>query len=273
MASLKADPTTQFSSAAYILFYRRRSTKPLGGQRFREMFTSIDDATDQGDGGSVSSSRADSPSGEGQRLEDLSRGFSSAYQEVGVAHQAGNGGPEDIQRVTTRNMVRIGQNQVEDDPVLPTYDEPGHVFLTLETDDSTHISNAPLWNDPNWSFRDIRGDQSPNRATAADDEYDDDDCSMNGNDNYAHQYRPLQLGDVLGHDLFPRGDDSIQPGTPDDDNDSMHVGAAEESDMELLEDSGTDVNVVESSRRSMDWRRGHGNDAERDEEDVHEIHP
>lgn len=259
MASLKSDPATQFSNAAYILFYRRRSTTPLGGPRFKDLFTSIDESIDQADGCSVSSSRADSPSGEGQRLEDSSRGFSSAYQEVGVVHQAGNGGLQDIQRVTTRNMVRISQDQVDDDPILPDYDEARHPFPTMEIDDPALISTIPRWNDSNWSFGALPSNQSSNRA--------DDDYSMTGNDAYSDRGHNL----VLADGLFGRSNYSGQPGTPDDDNDSMHVGADADSDIEHLEDEGTDIKVIDSSHASRNWGGGH-DDAERDEEDVHEIH-
>ncbi|KAG6026696.1 hypothetical protein E4U41_001198 [Claviceps citrina] len=37
-----SDPSSVITSAAYLLFYRRRSSEPLGGPRFREMFEKYD---------------------------------------------------------------------------------------------------------------------------------------------------------------------------------------------------------------------------------------
>lgn len=40
-----SDPSAAISSAAYLLFYRRRSSEPLGGPRFKEIFEKFDNPT------------------------------------------------------------------------------------------------------------------------------------------------------------------------------------------------------------------------------------
>lgn len=44
-----SDPSAVVTSAAYLLFYRRRSSGPLGGQRFAEIFEKFDNPNDEGD--------------------------------------------------------------------------------------------------------------------------------------------------------------------------------------------------------------------------------
>ena len=94
-ASRRSNPQAVVTSAAYLLFYRRRSSKVLGGPFFEQKFPEINDATSTEDPFQPSS-RTGSPSplaGEGKRLDDFSRnGSSSASQEAGAVHQAGDGG-------------------------------------------------------------------------------------------------------------------------------------------------------------------------------------
>ena len=94
-ASRRSNPQAVVTSAAYLLFYRRRSSKPLGGPFFEQELPEIDDRTSTDDP-SEPSSRTGSPSalaGEGKRLDDFSRsGSSSALQGAEAVHQAGDGG-------------------------------------------------------------------------------------------------------------------------------------------------------------------------------------
>ncbi|KAI9864016.1 MAG: CSN-associated deubiquitinating enzyme Ubp12 [Trichoglossum hirsutum] len=80
-------PESAVTSAAYLLFYRRRSDRPLGGPLFERIFDQ-----QNGDIESELSSRAESPAGDDQRLGDSSRnGSSSAYQGRGASHQGADG--------------------------------------------------------------------------------------------------------------------------------------------------------------------------------------
>ena len=86
------------TSAAYLLFYRRRSSKPLGGPFFEQIIHAANDPS-HGEPASQTPSRAESPSvsaGEGKRLDGFSRnGSSSASHGAEAAHQAGSGGLPD----------------------------------------------------------------------------------------------------------------------------------------------------------------------------------
>lgn len=99
------------TTAAYLLFYRRRSSQPLGGPFFEKIINAANSPSQ-----SQSGSRTTSPSGEGKRLEDsppFRNGLSSALAGVGAIHQAGGGGLE-VGR--TAAPMRTG---VDDD--LPSY--------------------------------------------------------------------------------------------------------------------------------------------------------
>lgn len=75
------------TSAAYLLFYRRRSEVPLGGPRFQEIFDRYNNHTDAGDEDMLDS-------GEGQRLGQGSsrRGSPSALTGAGLVLPRGNRG-------------------------------------------------------------------------------------------------------------------------------------------------------------------------------------
>ncbi|KAL8918260.1 MAG: hypothetical protein Q9172_005494 [Xanthocarpia lactea] len=83
------NPQNVVSSAAYLLFYRRRSEQPLGGPFFEAIMNGAEEVAAE----SQPTSDAASPAGEGKRLDGSSRnGSSSALRGVGAAHQAGGGG-------------------------------------------------------------------------------------------------------------------------------------------------------------------------------------
>ncbi|MCJ1310555.1 CSN-associated deubiquitinating enzyme Ubp12 [Agyrium rufum] len=117
--SRRSDPKYVVTSSAYLLFYRRRSTAPLGGPIFENFFAFEDEDedevaeetyddlesvnTDDLDPlllpklGSENVSRAESPgpSGEGQRLDDRScNGSLSASRGLGATRQTVTGAPE-----------------------------------------------------------------------------------------------------------------------------------------------------------------------------------
>ncbi|KAL4875074.1 hypothetical protein BJY04DRAFT_211562 [Aspergillus karnatakaensis] len=102
------DPQNAVTSSAYLLFYRRRSERPLGGKILEEITES---STRPGSSDSDSGeSRGPSPSGEGRRLGGSSRnGSSSALAGVGAVHQSGDGG------------LRIGTQKSRDEDSPPEY--------------------------------------------------------------------------------------------------------------------------------------------------------
>ncbi|OJJ47293.1 hypothetical protein ASPZODRAFT_64832, partial [Penicilliopsis zonata CBS 506.65] len=111
-----SDPQRVVTPAAYLLFYRRRSERPLGGKVLEEITeSSTRPPTSEAD--SPAQSRGTSPSGEGKRLGGSSRnGSSSALAGVGAAHQAGGGGL----RTEIQAKTNSSRNE-EDDDELPGY--------------------------------------------------------------------------------------------------------------------------------------------------------
>ena len=131
MTSRRNNLNQVVSTAAYLLFYRRRSSTPLGGKFFEDVMHKVHNP--QAEVLSGTRSRTESPlAGEGRRLDDSSRnGSSSAFLGAAAGHQAGGGGP-----ATGRAM---GQRTSEDDDdKLPDYSEndPGELPLeSMETDE------------------------------------------------------------------------------------------------------------------------------------------
>ena len=196
----RVEPRQVVNSSAYLLFYRRRSDKCLGGPFF-ESLSSEESA------GSQPGSRTASPSGEGQRLDDSSRnGSSSAFPGAEVVHQAGGGG-----------ITEIAQRTGVDDE-LPAYgplNEPisGLEPLDMEEDEGIGMGEtadfrAPtISNEPNWSFDNVSGrwDDNPPPPTYAMFDVGDEskdvwrDVERRRNSNYstAVTASPLSSG---GHD-------------------------------------------------------------------------
>ncbi|KAL9001471.1 MAG: hypothetical protein Q9169_000046 [Polycauliona sp. 2 TL-2023] len=114
------NPQNVVSSAAYLLFYRRRSDCPLGGPFFESLMSGAEESA----GGSQPTSDTASPAGEGKRLDGSSRnGSSSALHGVGAAHQTGGGG----------DGVTVKRTGVDDE--LPSYPGNGSQEATLESMD------------------------------------------------------------------------------------------------------------------------------------------
>ncbi|KAH8690208.1 hypothetical protein BGW36DRAFT_433160 [Talaromyces proteolyticus] len=130
------NPNKAISTAAYLLFYRRRSDRPLGGKVLQEVTESSvrADSDDQDD------SRAASPSGEGRRLVDSSRiGSSSALAGVGAAHQAGDGGlPVGLQ-------VKSVEIDPSDDEGLPPYARYEDNIDGMDIERSNPLTMQPTW--------------------------------------------------------------------------------------------------------------------------------
>ena len=133
MASRKNNPDHVVTSAAYLLFYRRRSEQILGGPKFAEIINQTSKPGEVME--SQDYSRNQSPStltGEGQRLDDSSRiGLSSASQGVGAVHQAGVGGPgagTSMELITDDEETELPDYSLRD----PNTDAP---YESMETDD------------------------------------------------------------------------------------------------------------------------------------------
>ncbi|KAL2863429.1 putative ubiquitin-specific protease UBP12 [Aspergillus lucknowensis] len=238
------DPQNAVTSSAYLLFYRRRSDRPLGGKILEEITESSTRP-----GSESESSRGPSPSGEGRRLGDSSRnGSSSALAGVGAAHQSGDGG------------LRIGtQLKSEDNPPeysnRPAYGETslgrtnGLEGMNYDEDDygSGALANSfrPP-SPPSWSFNRVTDAHGISQMTAelpgslSDDDLLDDNASnkaVGGGDTSDTDYRMASLIDSppFQGPVFPGtpNEESAIPDLPplDDDNDlpvvELHVGDEE----------------------------------------------
>ncbi len=133
--------------SAYLLFYRRRAPKTLGGPFFEQLVNAVQNPPSD----SHDPSRTGSPAGEGKRLDDSSRnGLSSALRGVGAVHQAGGGGSAEG-TVERRTGV---------DDELPGYEGPQPDTLEsmeLEEDEGIGGIHGPFpatsfRSTPNWSF-------------------------------------------------------------------------------------------------------------------------
>ncbi|KAK0732880.1 hypothetical protein B0T21DRAFT_291331 [Apiosordaria backusii] len=136
-----SDPQKVVTSAAYLLFYRRRSTEPLGGPKFQEIFDKYDSQI-------ASADQDMSDSGEGQRLGQGSslRGSPSASTGAGLTLPQGKRG------LVSDDSDRAGRALVLADPELPSY----QASIT-NADEDTEMG-AALW-DQGTLHNSIEGDE------------------------------------------------------------------------------------------------------------------
>lgn len=140
------------TKAAYLLFYRRQSSGPLGGE-YLEKVTQMARDRQAADSDSQSESRTGSPSGEGRRLGGSSRnGSSSALTGAGATHQAGDGG---LQEETRQ------KGEHDNSEVLPDYVSSMHDINPLDSmgldddegyDGSMRRDSLSYAQNPDWSF-------------------------------------------------------------------------------------------------------------------------
>ena len=203
------------TSSAYLLFYRRRSDRPLGGKVLEEITEAS--TRPNSDVDSQSESRGQSPSGEGRRLGGSSRnGSSSALTGVGAAHQSGDGG------LPTGTQAKSGD---EDSPPeysnSPSFGErslgrtprlEGMNFEDEEIGDDAQPSSFRPMDTPSWSFSRVSDAHGPSQMTTT--QTDDEDLLDDDASN-----RAVDDGDVSDPDLrmaslmdSPRG--AAYPGTP-----------------------------------------------------------
>ncbi|KAJ9369323.1 hypothetical protein DTO282E5_5985 [Paecilomyces variotii] len=209
------DPQKVITSAAYLLFYRRRSDRPLGGKVLEEI---VESATRGGatDSDSQTDSRAPSPSGEDRRLGGSSRnGSSSALAGVGAAHQAGDGGSQAVTQVRSVeadddddmppgyfNGLPSGEQGLEHADRLEGMDLEDEYFGGEMRPNPLNFPTEPLW-----SFDRASDAHGPSQMTAAppgsyfdgeDEDLFDDDASnkaVGGGDLSDSDIRLAALGD------------------------------------------------------------------------------
>lgn len=163
------------TTAAYLLFYRRRSSQPLGGPFFEKIINAVNSPSQSQDG-----SRTTSPSGEGKRLEDsppFRNGLSSALAGVGAIHQAGGGG---LEVARTAALMRTG---VDDE--LPSYsssvgntNDRAEALQSMEVDwEDEGIADTGARFRPGWSFAHLPSTSAPPGSDQEDEAVHDDDST------------------------------------------------------------------------------------------------
>ncbi|EAQ91205.1 hypothetical protein CHGG_03140 [Chaetomium globosum CBS 148.51] len=183
------DTARVVTSAAYLLFYRRRSAAPLGGPKFQEVF----DRFNQNQAGLDDDM---SESGEGQRLGQGSssqRGSPSALAGAGLVHPRGSRGWDNSRRAGSERPSYQG---IDDDADMSTTwsnqdtlhnsiegDDEG-IGLSEEYDTAGMAGMTSVIGPSNWSFDNIIGTSKPGSEAGSDDIASDvaqnDGSSFNG---------------------------------------------------------------------------------------------
>ena len=194
----RTDPNVVVTSAAYLLFYRRRSEDVLGGPFLQKHF---DKAGGIDSTGSKSNSRATSPAGEGKCLDDSSRnGSLSGLHVVGAAHQAGGGGSMDGAIISMRTGVdddlpaySMNDPRSTVDPKYLQGEDTLESLESLEEEDEgiggMTVMHGPFPNSPygaaSWSFNNTGSQSRPSAPPASVGEADDEDLFADAASNKA----------------------------------------------------------------------------------------
>ncbi|KAF2634783.1 UCH-domain-containing protein [Massarina eburnea CBS 473.64] len=162
-----SNPERVVTTAAYLLFYRRRSAGPLGPPALQEIVNAWQDPEYEGEGGNdEANSRNPSPSGNGLHLGDSSRnGSSSAFGTGAGALRGGGSGGAGSQALNGAGV----ENPDNNDDSLPAYGDEDEGYG--EESDLNHIY-APLGHmDQQWSFASIPQNTNETDVFTADDDY------------------------------------------------------------------------------------------------------
>ncbi|KAL9017113.1 MAG: hypothetical protein Q9185_005573 [Variospora sp. 1 TL-2023] len=200
--SRKQNPQAVVSSAAYLLFYRRRSEHPLGGPFFESIMSGTEDSAAD----SQPTSRNASPTGEGKRLDDSSRiGLSSALHGVGAAHQAGGGGDgatarrtgvdDDLPGYSGRELDGVHESTLETMDLDHGDEGIADIYAPLEQ----YVSGGPQLR-PSWSFTQLDNDESEQLQVVRAPVTSEDGSAENffdGDSTKAASSPPSEVGDRL----------------------------------------------------------------------------
>ncbi|KAI5465828.1 hypothetical protein BGZ63DRAFT_420363 [Mariannaea sp. PMI_226] len=192
-----ADPATAITSAAYLLFYRRRSSLPLGGSRFGAISEKYEDEEDGDDD--------ETEAGEGRRLGEgfsLNGSPSAGTGAAATRRQAGHG--SDRVTVTT---LRDGDEDDEDDD-LPPYEGPSRIETIHNSieDEGVDVKDAyqslpsiSLNLEQGWNFEGLGGNSGAEDSTGAD--FASDDAQLDSADE------PITDQELYDHDTEMTGTD------------------------------------------------------------------
>lgn len=208
-------PESVVTTAAYLLFYRRRSNDPLGPPYLQKMVEEVHNAD------SEPVSRSTSPAGDGHRLGGSSlNGSSSDSYTVGMNHHSATDGlAGGLQARSDNQLVRYVADEDEgialnDEEMLPDY---------------SAVQGPPGYNgDQGWSFKRLDDEQAGPQNSDDEIPYDArSDKNAVGSDLSAGLSDRLleDFGDdMAAHTGTPFG--ISQSPTPDDDEEAaLHITA------------------------------------------------
>ncbi|KAK0389430.1 hypothetical protein NLU13_3005 [Sarocladium strictum] len=171
------DPSSVVTSAAYLLFYRRRSSKPLGGPRFAKIFEQFDHVDDADEG---EDDDEFAHAGEGQRLG----GHSSPTESQHNVSKVGAIRPQAARNETTTTITAVNGSDEED---LPPYSEPAGsavVHNSIEADEGIEMRDdyQPLSFNAmqTWNFDNLNDNA---KAGTPDHDYASDSAQADLSDN------------------------------------------------------------------------------------------
>ncbi|CAG9937843.1 unnamed protein product, partial [Clonostachys rosea f. rosea IK726] len=146
-----SDPSSVVTSAAYLLFYRRRSSKPLGGPRFQPIFESFDKPNQDED--------SDTEIGE----DDQSDNGVSRNGTVNTGMKTTAIRPRADQASATSAIASLEPMDDDDDEQLPGYGEvvaKSSLHPSIEDEGVDMTDSDPAQSNPiiqGWSFSGISG--------------------------------------------------------------------------------------------------------------------
>ncbi|OBT99530.2 CSN-associated deubiquitinating enzyme Ubp12 [Pseudogymnoascus verrucosus] len=212
------DPSHVISSAAYLLFYRRRSDRPLGGPRFEEILARFDNPP-------ATSEDESSGSGEGQRLgaDSSLRGSPSALTGVEATRQAGHGSVTGTTAGTT-----VATRSVTNTSIVPpsAIDSPPDYKDALEDDGAPLLERDAIMND-GIEMRDASGDEAIDLGSAYDGDFPGARVGgMEPNWNFSALAQPYS------HNNYPASATSVELGSVGARSDDVqHDSSASEGSM------------------------------------------
>ncbi|KAJ4294107.1 hypothetical protein N0V90_007797 [Kalmusia sp. IMI 367209] len=205
----RSNPESVISTAAYLLFYRRRSAGPLGPPELQQIvnaWRNPDSEAAATNSEEEATSRNVSPSGNGLRLDGSSRNGSSSAFGVGAVVGALRGGGSGGAGSLLRNGAAAGNH--DDDGSPPDYNEDEGFDEPM----SYNLSEvyAPLHQrineEPTWNFGGVRtfGDDDSDGAALGEDDLQTRMTEDFGDDEMFAPGNSTPLGD----------DDSVQQVMP-----------------------------------------------------------
>ena len=200
------NPDNVVTSAAYLLFYRRRADRPLGPpylQKITDQFRNPDCDEDEGSEGSDGANPSRSAAGNGLRLGDSSRnGSSSAFGAAAGVLGGGSASAGSLQLSEAAVGTVDDDSEMLDQGIPLSYDEG---YAGGDADGVFDGQTTGGFYDNDWSFAGLPNENSSMIAGELDETFDDAASDVQNMPPEDLDTRMLEdFGDDIG--------DGIQPG-------------------------------------------------------------